>query len=1045
MQITPREREHRLIVDWRKPLQRYDTSHFQHLRSVDWSKTAYGSSASWPPLLRSIAMAMMQNHTPMILHWGPNYDIMYNEEYAKIARDKHPALLGAPLSEWPEVSDFFRPFLDAAYYGGQTTGDVGRRYAKLLLTHRGQSGALEEGYFDFTLLPILQSSGLTDGVLEIAIDRTRVVLAYRRMDTLGKLSNSLRTIHDFNDEFWRSVVAAFDENPMDSPVLILYRTASDSHQSVHQLQEAIGATPGGNFAPYVYSDGAPAGIFKEDMRIAKERNKVVLKQLSVEVTNSGELNSRGIGSNPSAAAIIPIQVAGKATYGFLILGINPLRPMERSYKLWLDCIRKELSAAAVGVWSRQQEISRILEREQSGSLKQVIFDLKSQLGQCTQAQKRSELLFTQTSETLPVGLMLLDLGGQVFFSNHMAKKMFRASCDKELNQTWRDHIYHEDRDKVLEAFSHAVQHKQNMFMHHRLGNCEPERGWNYWVASSMVAQVDEFTGQISRYVFSLQDISSHKQNEEYQRHLSDQANERRHQLETFLDMFSHELRNPFSATLQCADSILNSLSLLENKGQPLKTDDMMEYAQTILFCVQHQMRIIDDVLTVSKLEAMALTLTPVNVRLHEALWQILKIFRSQLQTKNLRASCIVEDSYKDLHVDWVEADPSRWSQILVNLIGNAIKFSGPDNDEREITIRLGASKERPTGYGDVSYRIDEQEETELQDDASEYIDQLGSGEHIYIQAMVEDKGIGISPKWKKRLFHRFEQVPKTHINYGGSGLGLFICRRLCRIQGGEIGFSSEEGKGSRFAFFIRVRRLNTAEESLHHYPTIGDVAAARTNPTTDVAPAVSASQAASRMPEYTECLPVYRVLVVEDNLLNQKVVQRQLNRLGCVTYVASNGEQAVEFVKKSKYGAAMGEDWPSLDIVLMDMEMPVMDGCTATRKIREMERTGELVKHVPILGISANARPEQVALMTEAGMDDAIPKPFTVPTLLQRFSQLMEKFSISVETLPPLAPKENVESKQKPRRPSMLKDLSRTGSIFRRSSEEQLSYQVTRL
>jgi PAS domain S-box-containing protein len=358
---------------------------------------------------------------------------------------------------------------------------------------------LEEGYFDFTLLPIVQqSSGITDGVLEIAIERTKVVLACRRLDTLGKLSNALRTNHDFDDEFWRRVVIAFDDNPTDSPVLILYRTASSTDDSIQHLQQAIGVAPGGEFAPYICSNAAPAGIFREDMRNAKERNTVVITQFPAAVRNRGELNSRGIGGNPSAAAVIPIQVSSKSTDGFLILGINPLRPMERSYKLWLETIQKELAAAAASVWIRQQELSRVIDRERQGTMKQPIDDLKCQLAQRTEALRRSELLFTQTSEALPVGLMLIDLKGQMFYSNHTARKMFGVKCDKEFNNLWRTQIFDEDKAKLLSAFDHAIQNKKNLYMHHRLGNCEPERGWEYWVAASMVAQVDEFTGQISR-------------------------------------------------------------------------------------------------------------------------------------------------------------------------------------------------------------------------------------------------------------------------------------------------------------------------------------------------------------------------------------------------------------------------------------------------------------------------------------------------------------------------------------------------------------------
>lgn len=109
----------------------------------------------------------------------------------------------------------------------------------------------------------------------------------------------------------------------------------------------------------------------------------------------------------------------------------------------------------------------------------------------------------------------------------------------------------------------------------------------------------------------------------------------------------------------------------------------------------------------------------------------------------------------------------------------------------------------------------------------------------------------------------------------------------------------------------------------------------------------------------------YNVLIVEDNLINQEVLRRQLRKEGCVTHVAGNGDEALKIIKESGFAKEGGI---SIDIVLMDMEMPVMDGITATSKIREMERVGKIRRHVPIMGISANARPEQVAKMTEAGM-----------------------------------------------------------------------------
>ncbi|KAF8533909.1 hypothetical protein BDD12DRAFT_897402 [Trichophaea hybrida] len=982
---TSEGRPHQPITDWKIPPTSpddYDPPHFKYLRSVDWSKTAFGPPCAWSPTLRSLALGIMENSTPVALYWGPSYDCMYNNQYRLICHEKDPPLLGQSFeAHWPELWDFFRPLLDASYYESKNI----RREAVLLIFHSGDNPeSSQERYFDFSLLPIVQDEGIAEGVLEITVEQTINVVTTRRVETLGRLSNSLRGIQDFDGKFWDRVIDAFDDNTLDSPTLILYRTTSSYDDTVQHLQQAIGVSPGGVFAPYLcFLTGIRPDLFHKEMRIAKEQNKVAIKRFSAELRANGELNSRGFDEAPFAAAVIPIQVSAKSTCGFLILGLNSKRPFDSSYKFWLECIRKEVAAAATNVWLHQEELARVLEQERQGAMKQLTIELREQLTKRTEALRHSELLFTKMAEILPVGLTLVDLDGRIFYSNPTVRRMYHVNSDKEMNEKWKSINYHEDRERVAECFDHAVATKSSICMHHRVGNDNPERGWEYWVAASVCVQVDESTGEVQRFMVTLVDITSPKQNEEYQRRLSHHAVERRRQQENFIDIFSHELLNPFSATLQCADSILTSDKLPKYRKE----------TQTILVCVQHQKRIIVDVLTLSKLESLALTVVPVSVTLHESVAQMIKIFQSELLAKRIRTKLIIEDSYKTLQVDWVMADPSRFSQVLVNLLTNEIKFSCPmSTGKREIIVRLAASKERPRVHGNVEYQTFEPPPENKQEGAQCNGADWGTGEPLYIQSTVEDTGIGISKKWQAKLFQRFEQVPKTHVTYSGSGLGLFICRRLCRIQGGEIGFWSEEGKGSQFAFFIKVYRSEHpgTDESAFDLTNLNKFG---TDSSTSTPTVVNISAAAKPAPP-VEKPKAYRVLIVEDNLINQEVLRRQLKNEGCVTHVANNGQQALDFVRSSSFGSASGKG-EHLDIILMDMEMPVMDGCTATRKIRELEKSGVLVKHVPIMGISANARPEQVAMMTEVGMDDAMPKPFRIPMLLDRFRQLMKKLSPS--------------------------------------------------
>lgn len=170
-----------------------------------------------------------------------------------------------------------------------------------------------------------------------------------------------------------------------------------------------------------------------------------------------------------------------------------------------------------------------------------------------------------------------------------------------------------------------------------------------------------------------------------------------------------------------------------------------------------------------------------------------------------------------------------------------------------------------------------------------------------------------------------------------------------------------------------------------------------------------------RVPDADETeKPTYRVLIVEDNLTIQKVLQQQLKNEGCITHVVDNGQQALDFVRNSSFGSntdgaggsggsSSSRDCCKPDVVLMDMEMPVMDGCKATSEIRALERSGKLAGHLPIISISANTCPEKVALMIGAGVDDAIPKPFCVAMLLDCFARVMLKLSIAAAP-PPRSP-----------------------------------------
>jgi len=364
----------------------------------------------------------------------------------------------------------------------------------------------------------------------------------------------------------------------------------------------------------------------------------------------------------------------------------------------------------------------------------------------------------------------------------------------------------------------------------------------------------------------------------------------------------------------------------------------------------------------------------------------LKMFEGELDTNDIAMEFRIEKPYLSLGIDWVKLDPSRLLQVLINLTTNAIKFTH-GQDKRTIIVSVSASKERPgPDHSDVSYFPTRSKRKDLITEDPEW----GDGEEIYLHFAVQDTGRGLDEKEKSLLFQRFSQTsPRTHIQYGGSGLGLFISRELTELQGGEIGVSSKRGVGSTFAFYVKARKVtgitpdtpiaatinslrrnssssgvtwesrrNSAGKAVHRSNTSGHKKTPLVTPTSSPTPPPTSQLDHSKL----------KVLIVEDNLVNQRVLQKQLRNLGFQTELANHGGEALEFLKASQFWSGQEKDGVELAVILMDLEMPVMDGLTCARLIRDFEVDGTIVKHVPIIAVTANARLEQIETAISAGM-----------------------------------------------------------------------------
>lgn len=559
------------------------------------------------------------------------------------------------------------------------------------------------------------------------------------------------------------------------------------------------------------------------------------------------------------------------------------------------------------------------------------------------------------------------------------------------------------------------------------------------------------------FICSIVDISSEKSAELSERRAANEARERKEQQERFIDMISHEIRNPLSAILHCTEDIEDAVRKPKTE---IDVDSIQDALETIQLCISHQRNIVDDVLSFSKLDSSMLALTPKSCEPRKQLANNLKMFQGEFRKQSVQFEYCVDHSYIDHEVEYVLADMARIGQVLVNLVSNAIKFTAKKEGEKSVTISVGASLDRPTSYppnvvffnsDDLAFRLDSTTSSEW-----------GNGQALYVLVAVKDTGIGISEEGQQRLFERFRQAtPKTAELYGGSGLGLNISRKMCHLHGGEIGVSSKEGLGSTFGFFFKVKRTTAPEgdaqeikedeiiesndlkaqaralgnttdtdkedeenapASIKSPPIIdaGDstphpdgakderyhetayVASKVKEPAADEyanseRPKISYQHRTGSHLQSTELngqgeqaqgkddgAPRPHVLLVEDNIINQKILFRKLEGKGFNVTTANNGREAVDAVREAPRLSSGNKH--ALTICLMDQEMPVMNGNSATREIRQLERDG-VVEHLPIIGLTGNVREEQTQEMRDAGMDDVISKPYKMEDLVSKIGK----------------------------------------------------------
>lgn len=520
-----------------------------------------------------------------------------------------------------------------------------------------------------------------------------------------------------------------------------------------------------------------------------------------------------------------------------------------------------------------------------------------------------------------------DREGRWTFLNPAWASLTGIPPSTSLGQAFANSVHPDQRDEVVSLLKGLRDRRQDFF-YKDLRWVHSSQTSDSWVACFAEVCLDT-QGEVVGITGTLMNITERKELELSLRNARHQAECANRAKDDFLAVISHEIRTPMNAVLGL------TCLLLETPLNPEQRD----FTTIIHDSGQTLLTLINDILDFTRFESGQLLLKSVEFEPAQGLSRSINLLRSRASEKNLT----LETSWDSEACGIIRSDPSRFQQIVLNLVGNAIKFT----EQGGITVR--------------AYRIAQPASDPANPGIVSFTPAPPASEGDWLCVTVSDTGIGISPEHHTSLFKKFTQVDSsTTRRFGGVGMGLAISKSLLELLGGRIGVSSEASKGSTFWFAIPAKRVVSALSGQPVQP-----------------------------PSDSGRIPVNRrqgkgrVLVAEDNPTNATLIERLLQKRGLTAELVPDGRQAVQ--------RACSEHF---DLVLMDCDMPNMDGITATAAIRKREQeTG--AARVPVVALTANVMHGDREKCTASGMDGFLSKPLDIAALDATLSEWLGKVGTS--------------------------------------------------
>lgn len=729
------------------------------------------------------------------------------------------------------------------------------------------------------------------------------------------------------------------ETILSDELLIVEDATRDARFSANEL---VRATPSITFyagAPLVTPDGSAVGslcvmdykprslspaqraalraLARQTVAQMELRQKLLKVQTTIDVLGETERRFRLIADASPILMWISDQAGNRTFFNAAWCEFTGFTREEGLADSWKGAVHPDDRDVYETEWNEASKKSQRFQREfrlrhSSGTYRWVLEQsiplfsssgrLEAYVSSCVDLSARNaeelsthsnEARFRAISQAAPLGIFVTDSHGNFIYTNHRFQKISGQSVGESLGSGWLRAVPKEDRDRISQKWYSATRSTQPFEETFRFSRADGSTSW-----CSVKAATINSTDTVSGWVGTVEDITQLRQANAEILAAKQAAESAMHAKSQFLANMSHEIRTPLTAIIGFAESLRDDLH---------SSPEQLHNVEIILNNGKHLLTIINEILDLSKIDSGALTLEKTSFDLVRLVEDVRTMFAPRIAEKSLSFSV----RYSWPLPEHITTDPLRVKQVLINLLSNAIKFT--PRGWIELTVSFDSSASR------VSFGV-------------------------------SDSGIGIEQSQAEALFKPFVQANESITRqYGGSGLGLSISRRLAEALGGGISVSSTPGEGATFSFWISPT-IGKDESLIRQIP-------AEHPPTRTTSP----SQAFSG-----------RVLFADDALDNRRLVAHMLEKAGISPMLAEDGKEAID--------AALSQ---AFDLILLDVQMPNVDGLSAARAIRQAG-----IK-TPIVALSAGAMTSDVLKAIDAGCSMHLSKPFSKESFLEMLGRFL--------------------------------------------------------